>query len=139
MKRYFSSFMGMKESENGEWVEYPIFKLLQEKCLANDDLAKSRLETIHERNEEITTLKQELDTLEQGYVGLRDEISRMEGHIYSLEEILEKKEEHIDLLSNTNDKLTGVSKLNDVKTDLFIFSISLNVLLLLSSIVYFIK
>ena len=63
----------------------------------------------------------------------------MEGHIYSLEEILEKKEEHIDLLSNTNDKLTGVSKLSDVKTDLFIFSISLNVLLLLSSIVYFIK
>ena len=56
MKRYFSSFMGMKESEKGEWVEYPIFKLLQEKCLANDDLAKSRLETIHERNEEIITL-----------------------------------------------------------------------------------
>jgi predicted nuclease with TOPRIM domain len=136
MKRYFSSFMGMKESEKGEWVEYSLY--LSERGLL-EEIAKSRLETIHERNEEIITLKQELDTLEQGYVGLRDEISRMEGHIYSLEEILEKKEEHIDLLSNTNDKLTGVSKLSDVKTDLFIFSISLNVLLLLSSIVYFIK
>ena len=118
MKRYFSSFMGMKESENGEWVEYPIFKLLQEKCLANDDLAKSRLETIHERNEEIITLKQELDTLENENT--------------MLEKVCNDYYDKID-------KLLKENKPNNLYLDLFSTSLTFNILFLMIIVYCFVK
>ena len=56
MKRYFSSFMGMTESENGEWVEYSQF---EEERLLLEELAASRLDMIHTRNTEIIRMKKE--------------------------------------------------------------------------------
>jgi hypothetical protein len=122
MKRYFSSFMGMKESENGEWVEYPIFKLLQEKCLANDDLAKSRLETIQERNEEIIILKQELDIVHQTCEDLQDAKVKL---TFAQEEVKELKER----LFHRSDDFYDMANIKDTLVNLLTFSAILNLML----------
>ncbi len=114
--------MGMKESENGEWVEYPIFKLLQEKCLANDDLAKSRLETIQERNEEIIILKQELDIVHQTCEDLQDAKVKL---TFAQEEVKELKER----LFHRSDDFYDMANIKDTLVNLLTFSAILNLML----------
>ena len=115
MKRYFSSFMGMKESEKGEWVEYSLY--LSERRLL-EEIAKSRLETIHERNEEIITLKQELDTLENE------------------NSMLEKV---CNDYYNKIDKLLKENKPNNLYLDLFSTSLTFNILFLMIIVYCFVK
>lgn len=115
MKRYFSSFMGMKESEKGEWVEYSLY--LSEIRLL-EEIAKSRLETIHERNEEIVILKQELDTLE-------NENSM-------LEKACKDYDDKIDNLLKEN-------KPDNVYLDLFSTSLTFNIIFLMTIVYCFIK
>lgn len=135
MKRYFSSFMGMKESENGEWVEYPIFKLLQEKCLANDDLAKHRLDIIQDRNERIIILQKEIeqsycdyDDLRVKYQDLLSIGGEQEKEIYK---IMEKNTSLFYSLEESKKKLNVKSKCADLKHDIFIFSVVLNIVFII--------
>ena len=72
MNRYNRSLFGMNKSETGEWVAYPIFELLQTKCLENDDLAKQRLDIIHERNSTIILKQKEVEEIHIKYQGLID-------------------------------------------------------------------
>ena len=88
MNRYNRSFFGMDKSENGEWVAYPIFELLQTKCLENDDLAKQRLDIIHERNSTIILKQKEVEETHIKYQGL---IDSMNNHNILLEEVLKQK------------------------------------------------
>ena len=129
MKRYFSSFMGMKESENGEWVEYPIFKLLQEKCLENDDLAKHRLDIIHERNSTIILKQKEVEEIHIKYQKI---IDSMNNQNMSLQGFVGGQDNTINKLEAINKKLKGQTRFSDIKPDIFIFSIVCNIVLILS-------
>ena len=135
MKRYKSGILGMKVYDNGDWVQYPIFELLQEKCLANDDLAKHRLDIIQDRNERIIILQKEVEQWDIEYNELIEESVRK---INNLEEILNQKDEEIYKimekntslfysLEETNKKLQLQSKCADLKHDIFIFSVVLNI------------
>ena len=135
MKRYNSGILGMKESDNGTWVEYPIFELLREKCLANDDLAKHRLDIIQERNERIIILQKEIEQWDIEYNELIEESVRK---INNLEEILNQKDEEIYKIMEKNTslfysleeskkKLKGQTRFSDIKHNIFIFSIVLSI------------
>jgi hypothetical protein len=119
MKRYFSSFMGMKESENGEWVEYSLY--LSERRLL-EEIAKSRLETIHERNEEIITLKQELDIVHQTCEDLQDAKVKL---TIAQEEVKELKER----LFHRSDDFYDMANIKDTLVNLLTFSAILNLML----------
>jgi hypothetical protein len=119
MKRYFSSFMGMKESENGEWVEYSLY--LSERRLL-EEIAKSRLETIHERNEEIITLKQELDIVHQTCEDLQDAKVKL---TFAQEEVKELKER----LFHRSDDFYDMANIKDTLVNLLTFSAILNLML----------
>jgi hypothetical protein len=114
MKRYFSSFMGMKESEKGEWVEYSLY--LSEMRLL-EEIAKTRLNTIQERNEEIIILKQELDILE-------NDRQYYKNANFILENLINEKDNH---------------KPNNLYLDLFSTSLTFNILFLMTIVYCFIK
>jgi hypothetical protein len=139
MKRYKSGILGMKVYDNGDWVQYPIFELLQEKCLANDDLAKHRLDIIQDRNERIIILQKEVEQWDIEYNELIEESVRK---INNLEEILNQKDEEIYKIMEKNTslfysleeskkKLNVKSKFTDLKHDTFIFSVVLNIVFIL--------
>ena len=129
MNRYNRSFFGMDKSENGEWVAYPIFELLQTKCLENDDLSKQRLDIIHERNSTIILKQKEVEEIHIKYQKLVD---GMNNHNILLEQVLKQKDNTIYNLEIINNKLNVQSKFTDIKHDIFIFSAVLNVILSLA-------
>ena len=140
MNRYNRSLFGMNKSETGEWVAYPIFELLQTKCLENDDLAEQRLDIIHERNSTIILKQKEVEEIHIKYQKLVD---GMNTHNILLEEVLKQKDEELYNMSEKNTslyysleeskkKLNIQSKFSDIKHDIFIFSAVLNAILSLT-------
>ena len=129
MNRYNRSLFGMNKSETGEWVAYPIFELLQTKCLENDDLAKDRLNIIQERNSTIILKQKEVEETHIKYQGL---IDSMNNQNISLEGFVSSKDNTIYNLEVINKKLNVQSKFSDIKHDIFIFSAVLNVILSLA-------
>jgi len=129
MNRYNRSLFGMNKSETGEWVAYPIFELLQTKCLENDDLAKDRLNIIQERNSTIILKQKEVEETHIKYQGL---IDSMNNQNISLEGFVSSKDNTIYNLEVINKKLNVQSKFSDIKHDIFIFSVVLNVILSLA-------
>ena len=129
MNRYNRSFFGMDKSENGEWVAYPIFELLQTKCLENDDLSKQRLDIIHERNSTIILKQKEVEEIHIKYQKLVD---GMNNHNILLEQVLKQKDNTIYNLEIINNKLNVQSKFTDIKHDIFISSAVLNAILSLA-------
>jgi len=119
----------MNKSETGEWVAYPIFELLQTKCLENDDLAKDRLNIIQERNSTIILKQKEVEETHIKYQGL---IDSMNNQNISLEGFVSSKDNTIYNLEVINKKLNVQSKFSDIKHDIFIFSVVLNVILSLA-------
>ena len=129
MNRYNRSLFGMNKSETGEWVAYPIFELLQTKCLENDDLAKDRLNIIQERNSTIILKQKEVEETHIKYQGL---IDSMNNQNISLEGFVSSKDNTIYNLEVINKKLNVQSKFSDIKHDIFIFSVVLNLVLSLA-------
>ena len=129
MNRYNRSLFGMNKSETGEWVAYPIFELLQTKCLENDDLAKDRLNIIQERNSTIILKQKEVEETHIKYQGL---IDSMNNQNISLEGFVSNKDNTIYNLEVINKKLNVQSKFSDIKHDIFIFSVALNLVLSLA-------
>ena len=129
MDRYNRSFFGMDKSENGEWVAYPIFELLQTKCLENDDLSKQRLDIIHERNSTIILKQKEV---EETHIKYQKLVDGMNNHNILLEQVLKQKDNTIYNLEIINNKLNVQSKFTDIKHDIFIFSAVLNAILSLA-------
>ena len=121
MKRYFSSFMGMKESEKGEWVEYSRF---EEERLLLEELAASRLDMIQARNSEIIRMKKES---EESHIKYQKIIDRINNEYRSLEGFANGKDNTIYNLEAINKKLQLQSKCADLKHDIFIFSVVLNI------------
>ena len=124
MKRYKSGILGMKEYDNGDWVQYPIFELLQEKCLANDDLAKQRLDMIQARNSEIIRMKKES---EESHIKYQKIIDSLHNQNNSFQGFVSGKDNTIYNLEAINKKLQLQSKCADLKHDIFIFSVVLNI------------
>ena len=129
MNRYNRSLFGMNKSETGEWVAYPIFELLQTKCLENDDLAKQRLDIIHERNSTIILKQKEVEEIHIKYQGL---IDSMNNQNMSLQGFVGGQDNTINKLEAINKKLNIQSKFSDIKHDIFIFSAVLNAILSLA-------
>jgi hypothetical protein len=121
MKRYFSSFMGMKESENGEWVEYSQF---EEERLLLEELAASRLDMIHTRNTEIIRMKKES---EESHIKYQKIIDSLHNQNNSFQGFVSGKDNTIYNLEAINKKLQLQSKCADLKHDIFIFSVVLNI------------
>lgn len=113
----------MDKSEKGEWVAYPIFELLQKRCLENDDLAKDRLNIIHERNSTIILKQKEVEELHIKYQKLVD---GMNNHNILLEGFIKGKDNTIYNLDEIIKILQSKSKFSDIKHDVFIFSVVLN-------------
>ena len=124
--------MGMKESENGEWVEYSLY--LSERRLL-EEIAKSRLETIHERNEEIITLKEEIRNWQEWQEKSEIQFDRINNEYISLDGFVKSQDNTINNLNAINKKLKIESKFTDLKHDAFIFSVSLNIVFFLYTIV----
>ena len=129
MNRYNRSLFGMNKSETGEWVAYPIFELLQTKCLENDDLAKQRLDIIHERNSTIILKQKEIEEIHIKYQGLLDSMNNQN---MSLQGFVGGQDNTINKLEAINQKLNVQSKFSDIKHDIFIFSAVLNAILSLA-------
>ena len=129
MNRYNRSLFGMNKSETGEWVAYPIFELLQTKCLENDDLAKQRLDIIHERNSTIILKQKEVEEIHIKYQGLLDSMNNQN---MSLQGFVGGQDNTIYNLEAINQKLNVQSKFSDIKHDIFIFSAVLNAILSLA-------
>lgn len=129
MNRYSRSLFGMNKSETGEWVAYPIFELLQTKCLENDDLAKQRLDIIHERNSTIILKQKEVEENHIKYQGLLDSMNNQN---MSLQGFVGGQDNTINKLEAINKKLNIQSKFSDIKHDIFIFSAVLNAILSLA-------
>jgi hypothetical protein len=126
MNRYNRSLFGMNKSETGEWVAYPIFELLQKKCLENDDLAKDRLNIIQERNSTIILKQKEV---EESHIKYQKIIDSMNNHNISLEGFVRSKDNTIYNLDEIIKILQSKSKFTDLKHDVFIFSVVLNIAL----------
>jgi len=124
MNRYNRSFFGMDKSEKGEWVAYPIFELLQTKCLENDDLAKDRLNMIQARNTEIIRMKKES---EESHIKYQKIIDSLHNQNISFQGFVSSKDNTIYDLEAINKKLQLQSKCADLKHDIFIFSVVLNI------------
>ena len=124
MNRYNRSFFGMDKSEKGEWVAYPIFELLQTKCLENDDLAKDRLDMIQARNTEIIRMKKES---EESHIKYQKIIDSLHNQNISFQGFVSSKDNTIYDLEAINKKLQLQSKCADLKHDIFIFSVVLNI------------
>ena len=124
MKRYKSGILGMKVYDNGDWVQYPIFELLQEKCLANDDLAKDRLDMIQARNTEIIRMKKES---EESHIKYQKIIDSLHNQNNSFQGFVSNQDKNIYKIQEANKKLQLQSKCADLKHDIFIFSVVLNI------------
>ena len=124
MNRYNRSLFGMDKSEKGEWVAYPIFELLQTKCLENDDLAKDRLDMIQARNTEIIRMKKES---EESHIKYQKIIDSLHNQNISFQGFVSSKDNTIYDLEAINKKLQLQSKCADLKHDIFIFSVVLNI------------
>lgn len=129
MNRYNRSLFGMNKSETGEWVAYPIFELLQTKCLENDDLAKQRLDIIHERNSTIILKQKEVEENHIKYQGLLDSMNNQNMPLHGF---VGGQDNTINKLEAINKKLNIQSKFSDIKHDIFIFSAVLNAILSLA-------
>jgi hypothetical protein len=121
MKRYFSSFMGMKESEKGEWVEYSRF---EEERLLLEELAASRLDMIHTRNTEIIRMKKES---EESHIKYQKIIDSLHNQNNSFQGFVSNQDKNIYKIQEANKKLQLQSKCADLKHDIFIFSVVLNI------------
>ena len=121
MKRYFSSFMGMKESEKGEWVEYSQF---EEERLLLEELAASRLDMIHTRNTEIIRMKKES---EESHIKYQKIIDSLHNQNNSFQGFVSNQDKNIYKIQEANKKLQVQSKCADLKHDTFIFSVVLNI------------
>ena len=121
MKRYFSSFMGMKESENGEWVEYSRF---EEERLLLEELAASRLDMIQARNSEIIRMKKES---EESHIKYQKIIDSLHNQNISFQGFVSGQDKNINKIQEANKKLQLQSKCADLKHDIFIFSVVLNI------------
>ena len=121
MKRYFSSFMGMKESEKGEWVEYSQF---EEERLLLEELAASRLDMIHTRNTEIIRMKKES---EESHIKYQKIIDSLHNQNNSFQGFVSNQDKNIYKIQEANKKLQLQSKCADLKHDTFIFSVVLNI------------
>ena len=124
MDRYNRSFLGMDKSEKGEWVAYPVFELLQKKCLENDDLAKDRLDMIQSRNTEIIRMKKES---EESHIKYQKIIDSLHNQNNSLQGFVSSKDNTIYNLDEIIKILQSKSKFTDLKHDVFIFSVVLNI------------
>ena len=122
MKRYFSSFMGMKESENGEWVEYSRF---EEERLLLEELAASRLDMIQARNSEIIRMKKES---EESHIKYQKIIDSLHNQNISFQGFVSGQDKNIYKIQEANKKLQLQSKCADLKHDIFIFSVVLNII-----------
>ena len=121
MKRYFSSFMGMKESENGEWVEYSQF---EEERLLLEELAANRLDMIQARNSEIIRMKKES---EESHIKYQKIIDSLHNQNISFQGFVSGQDKNIYKIQEANKKLQLQSKCADLKHDIFIFSVVLNI------------
>lgn len=128
MIRFDSTHFGMKESRNGKWVEYSLY-LSERREL--EEIASSRLDTIHERNSEISVLKKTDREWYEKYQALLDKVN---AQYISLEEFVKGKDKTIYDLEETNKKLKIQSKFTDLKHDIFIFSAVLNLVLVLTTL-----
>jgi hypothetical protein len=130
MIRYTNGLFGnMKESKTGEWVSYSLF---ESERLLLEDLAASRLDIIQERNSTIILKQKEIEEIHIKYQGLLDSMNNQN---ISLEEILRQKDEELYNMSEKNTSLyyalvEAKKKLfSDIKHDIFIFSVVLNIAL----------
>ena len=126
MIRFDSTHFGMKESRNGKWVEYSLY-LSERREL--EEIASSRLDTIHERNSEISVLKK---TAEESYKNYQGIIDRINNAYNALDRFVKAQDNTISNLVETNKKLKIQSKFTDLKHDIFIFSAVLNLVLSLT-------
>lgn len=121
MDRYFSSFMGMKESEKGEWVEYSRF---EEERLLLEELAANRLDMIQARNSEIIRMKKES---EESHIKYQKIIDSLHNQNNSFQGFVSNQDKNIYKIQEANKKLQLQSKCADLKHDIFIFSVVLNI------------
>ena len=121
MERYFSSFMGMKESEKGDWVEYSRF---EEERLLLEELAASRLDMIQARNSEIIRMKKES---EESHIKYQKIIDSLHNQNISFQGFVSNQDKNINKIQEANEKLQLQSKCADLKHDIFIFSVVLNI------------
>lgn len=121
MERYFSSFMGMKESEKGEWVEYSRF---EEERLLLEELAANRLDMIQARNSEIIRMKKES---EESHIKYQKIIDSLHNQNNSFQGFVSNQDKNIYKIQEANKKLQLQSKCADLKHDIFIFSVVLNI------------
>ena len=113
--------MGMKESENGEWVEYSQF---EEERLLLEELAANRLDMIQARNSEIIRMKKES---EESHIKYQKIIDSLHNQNNSFQGFVSGKDNKIYNLEIINKKLQLQSKCADLKHDIFIFSVVLNI------------
>ena len=130
MIRFDSTHFGMKESRNGKWVEYSLY-LSERREL--EEIASSRLDTIHERNSEISVLKKTAEEYYKNYQGI---IDRINNEYNALDRFVKAQDNTIGNLVETNKKLKIESKFTDIKHDIFIFSVVLNLILVLTMVAY---
>lgn len=128
MIRFDSTHFGMKESRNGKWVEYSLY-LSERREL--EEIASSRLDTIHERNSEISVLKKTAEESCKSYQGI---IDRINTQYNALDRFVKAQDNTINKLEETNKKLKIQSKFTDLKHDIFIFSAVLNLVLVLTTL-----
>ena len=121
MERYFSSFMGMKESEKGDWVEYSRF---EEERLLLEELAANRLDMIQARNSEIIRMKKES---EESHIKYQKIIDSLHNQNNSFQGFVSNQDKNIYKIQEANKKLQLQSKCADLKHDIFIFSVVLNI------------
>ena len=117
MIRFDNTHFGMKESRNGKWVEYSLY-LSEMRQL--EEIASSRLDTIQERNSEISVLKKTAEEYCKNYQGI---IDRINNEYNSLDRFVKAQDNSIKNLVDTNQKLKIESKSTDIKHDIFIFSV----------------
>ena len=113
--------MGMKESENGEWVEYSRF---EEERLLLEELAASRLDMIQARNSEIIRMKKES---EESHIKYQKIIDSLHNQNISFQGFVSGQDKNIYKIQEANKKLQLQSKCADLKHDIFIFSVVLNI------------
>jgi hypothetical protein len=110
MKRYKSGFAGMQESEEGKWIQYFYFASEQER-------AERYLMMLKDQSTQLSLLKEKLLNLTETNIQCEEAINKIEIQKNKLK----------------------VSKSENLKFDLFVTSITLNIVCLLSIIVYLTK
>ena len=121
MDRYNRSFFGMDKSENGEWVAYHVFELER---LSLEELASNRLDMIQARNTEIIRMKKES---EESHIKYQKIIDSLHNQNNSFQGFVSNQDKNIYKIQEANKKLQLQSKCADLKHDIFIFSVVLNI------------